>query len=121
MNKFGLRDPINNCDGWHSDSLNKFGSASPIHIPRTDYNLEKHQGNTKNGHNKRQQKKKRYLDTNTKRHAPNETSILDAIDKYPCKMPLILLCIETVSQAIDETKSKLISSEQYDRAVINNI
>ena len=32
--------------------------------------------------------------------AANSNLVLDHLEKYPCRMPLIVLCIETVAQGV---------------------
>lgn len=102
--KAGYRDPTLNCDGWHSDSLNKFGHATPIHSPRFG----------SNGGKRRQKKRhladtkiSELMDTNQKVESQSLTSVLDHIEKYPCRMPLIVLCIETVGQYSNSTHDKV--------------
>ena len=37
--------------------------------------------------------------TNSTSTGDSLAPVLDVIEKYPCRMPLIVLCIETVAQA----------------------
>lgn len=97
-NKMGLRDLNHNCDGWHSDSLTKFGYATPLHSQRS-------------GSSKRRQRK-RHLSELANHGLTNQTGpagetgfLLEVADSYPCRMPLVVLCIETIGQLSNFNKN----------------
>lgn len=108
--KAGQRGPTLNCDGWHSDSLSKSGYASPIHSPRVGSNG-----------GKRRQKRRHLADSKTEpqsnpeanQKAEGPASVLDFIEKYPCRMPLIVLCIETVGQNSNSTRVSSVLDNNY--------
>lgn len=102
-NKLGLRDPTHNCDGWHSDSLAKFGFATPLHSPKGHAHAEATKKAARN-------QQRRFLDelmNEGNSSAPVQglnsrgSLVFDVIEKYPCRMPLIVLCIETIAQSTE--------------------
>lgn len=114
-NKAGYRDLTNNCDGWHSDSLTKFGTATALHNPRN--------------HATQQQQKRRHK----KRFAANQSptsnlasladrrnssssgfGFFEPVEKFPCRMPLVVLCIETIGQPILEAKARQSPENSWD-------
>lgn len=122
QNKHGLRDPTNNCDSWHSDGLNKFGTATPIHNPRN--HLAQQQRHNSHQDRAKSRKAKRFLagqqepstigqnsrqynnitnTTLTSYPILSSTMFIESVDKFPCRMPLIVLCIETQPRPIDNT------------------
>lgn len=116
-NKAGYRDLANNCDGWHSDSLNKFGSATPLHNPRNQPSRSAHQHQNQQQQQPQPQPQKR---RHKKRFAQNHTlggrnsstaasfgwPLFDPIEKFPCRMPLVVLCIETIGQPTSGLEAK---------------
>lgn len=81
--------------------MNKFAFATPLHPP--------HRGGVK------KRLRKRYLADNVEQSSSTTEQVkgqqqqgastfLNVIEKYPCKMPLIVLCIETIGQQLDPAK-----------------
>lgn len=98
-NKLGARDSsqVQNCDSWHSDSLAKFGYAVPLHSPR-HYGSSNSGGNhTTSGHHRDRQQRS----SGSAGNGTTQAAVFDNIQKYPCRMPLIVLCVETVAQAVE--------------------
>lgn len=96
-NKAGIRDLVNNCHNWHSDSLTRFGFASPLFVQQ-QHGTSKHLSlyhNTNKHHNYNQQQQQQHSNDSKAQNKPQFHSILETIHKYPCRMPLIVLCIET--------------------------
>lgn len=101
---------MQNCDGWHSDSLNKFGLATPIHSPR----LSGGHASTMKARRQRKRHLAELAANNGRGGSSNQTSLalasgdhqqagfLEGIEKYPCRMPLVVLCIETIGQHFSE-------------------
>lgn len=96
--------------------MSKFGFATPLHMAANNHQDQHHTrkrpNQQQNAPIKRQhpddwrsKHQKRYSNTNSTfplahlqgidQHNP---MLLELIDKYPCRMPLIVLCIETIGQ-----------------------
>lgn len=99
----------NDCDSWHADSLNKFGYAAPLHaVPTTTNKYHRtHQAssgsNASGSSTSRRHRSAQALNNSTVTGSQTAatTAAFDNIQKYPCRMPLIVLCIETVAQSME--------------------
>ena len=123
--KLGGRDSMgHNCDGWHSDSLNKLGFASPLHSPKGHHHNNNHHQQQQQqqqqlrsqhpGSSRRVSKERRFAvdaasapnednlqtrgQNNYTSNAKGSNLVFDVLEKYPCRMPLIVLCMETIAQ-----------------------